>query len=150
MTSWAQDEILGHSNSFFLWYLNNWQRKLDWTRTSGLPYQCSSTGQTAQSLRQRITNRNTEKPVAEHFNLPGHSLSQLTVAILQQRRFTNWMEREAAKQKLIHKLDCIDRGLNRDSCSLSHYISELIITFRLDSTPVPYIYLASWCFLHYI
>jgi hypothetical protein len=62
-----------------------------------------------------MRNRNTEKPVAEHFNLPGHSLSQLTVTILQQRRFKNWREREAAERKLIHKLDCMNRGLNRES-----------------------------------
>ena len=34
------------------------------------------------------------------------------------------MEREAAEQKLIHKLDCMNRGLNRDSGFLSHYISN--------------------------
>ena len=46
-----------------------------------------------------------------------------------------WMEREAAEQKLIHKLDRINRGLNRDSAFLSH--QWLIITFCLDSTLVP-------------
>ena len=46
-------------------------------------------------------NKNTEKPVAEHFNLPGHSLSQLTVTVLQQRGFENRMPREPAEQKTI-------------------------------------------------
>ena len=47
-------------------------------------------GQTGKFLRQLmnshkcdIRNKNTEKPVAVHFNLPGHSLSQLTVAALE-------------------------------------------------------------------
>ena len=88
-------------------------------------------GQTGQSLRQRmnshkfdIRNKNIEKPVAEHFNLPGHSLSQLTAAVLQQRGFKDRMQREAAEQKLINKLDCINGGLNRDRGFLSHYTSD--------------------------
>ena len=53
-----------------------------------------------------IRNRNTEKQVAEHFNLPGHSFSQLAVAILQQLKE---IQKLAAEQKLIHKVDCINR-----------------------------------------
>lgn len=85
-------------------------------------------GQTGQSLRQRmnshkfdIRNNSLQKPVAEHFNLPGHSLSQLKVAVVQQRTFKDRFEREAAEQKIIKKLNCIDQGLNRDHGFLSHY-----------------------------
>uniref|UniRef100_A0A8C3S145 RRM domain-containing protein n=1 Tax=Chelydra serpentina TaxID=8475 RepID=A0A8C3S145_CHESE len=50
-------------------------------------------GQTGQSLRKRINghksdirNGNIQKPVGEHFNLPGHTIADLKVAILQQKK----------------------------------------------------------------
>ena len=81
-----------------------------------------------QSLRQQmnshkfdIRNKDTQKPVAEHFNLPGHLLTQLKVAVLQQKEFKTRMDREAAEQKIIHRLGCIGEGLNRDRGFMSHY-----------------------------
>ena len=49
------------------------------------------------------------------------------------------MEREAAEQKLIHKLDCMNRGFNRDSCFLSHYIT--------DSSP-PFVWTLHWSLIY--
>ena len=50
-------------------------------------------GQTGQSLRKRINghksdirNGNIQKLVGEHFNLPGHTIADLKVAILQQKK----------------------------------------------------------------
>uniref|UniRef100_A0A8C3EYT3 GIY-YIG domain-containing protein n=1 Tax=Chrysemys picta bellii TaxID=8478 RepID=A0A8C3EYT3_CHRPI len=64
-------------------------------------------GQTGQSLRKRINghksdirNHNTQKPVGEHFNLSGHSMSDLQVAILQQKNFKNRLQRETAEEQL--------------------------------------------------
>ncbi|XP_065441954.1 uncharacterized protein LOC122172662 isoform X1 [Chrysemys picta bellii] len=93
--------------------------------------QCPSAmyiGQTGQSLRKRINghksdirNHNTQKPEGEHFNLSGHSMSDLRVAILQQKNFKNRLQRETAKLELICKLDTINSGLNKDWEWLSHY-----------------------------
>ncbi|XP_053886742.1 uncharacterized protein LOC128838514 [Malaclemys terrapin pileata] len=93
--------------------------------------QCSSAmyiGQTGQSLRKRINghksdirNHNTQKPVGEHFNLSGHSVTDLRVAILQQKNFKNRLQRETPELELICKLDTINSGLNKDWEWLSHY-----------------------------
>ncbi|XP_065454583.1 uncharacterized protein LOC135984072 [Chrysemys picta bellii] len=93
--------------------------------------QCPSAmyiGQTGQSLRKRINghksdirNHNTQKPVGEHFNLSGHSMTDLRVAILQQKNFKNRLQRETAELELICKLDTINSGLNKDWEWLSHY-----------------------------
>ncbi|XP_048698400.2 uncharacterized protein LOC125633326 [Caretta caretta] len=84
--------------------------------------------QTGQSLRKRINghksdvkNYNIHKPVGEHLNLSGHSISHLKVAILQQKDFRNRLQRETAELELICKLDTINLGLNRDWEWLSHY-----------------------------
>ncbi|KAM9123742.1 uncharacterized protein ACDP82_013668 [Pangshura tecta] len=61
--------------------------------------QCPSAmyiGQTGQSLCKRINGHksdvksyNIQKPVREHFNLPGHLITDLKVAILQQKKLQN-------------------------------------------------------------
>ena len=89
-------------------------------------------GQTGQSLRQWINghkfdirHQDVEKPVSQHFNLPGHSITDLRVAVLKQENFKTRMDREAEEQKIIHRLDCIGSGLNRDRGFMSHYHSQL-------------------------
>ncbi|XP_060137720.1 uncharacterized protein LOC132593050 isoform X2 [Zootoca vivipara] len=85
--------------------------------------QCPSAiyiGQTGQTLRQRINghksdirNHKTEKPVGEHFNLPGHSIQDLKAAVLLQKNFRNRQEREDAKLELITKLKTMEPpGMN--------------------------------------
>nr|XP_048692223.1 uncharacterized protein LOC125630390 [Caretta caretta] len=64
--------------------------------------QCPSAmyiGQTGQSLRKRINghrsdvkNYNIQKPVGEHFNLFGHSITYLKFTILQQKNFKNRLQ----------------------------------------------------------
>uniref|UniRef100_A0A8C3FIP3 Ig-like domain-containing protein n=1 Tax=Chrysemys picta bellii TaxID=8478 RepID=A0A8C3FIP3_CHRPI len=56
------------------------------------------------SLRKRINghksdirNHNTQKPMGEHFNLSNHSVTDLKVAILQQKNFKNRLQRETAE-----------------------------------------------------
>ncbi|MDF8086877.1 GIY-YIG nuclease family protein, partial [Listeria monocytogenes] len=93
--------------------------------------QCPSTmyiGQTGQSLRKRINghksdvkNYNIHKPVGEHFNLSGHAITDMKVAILKQKNFKSRLQRETAELEFICKLDTINLGLNRDWEWLSHY-----------------------------
>ena len=93
--------------------------------------QCPSAlyiGQTSQPLRKRINghksdirNGNVQKPVGEHFNLPGHSIKDLKVTVVQQKPFKNKIQREAAELEFICKFDSVRLGLNRDYEWLSHY-----------------------------
>ncbi|CAM4645092.1 unnamed protein product, partial [Caretta caretta] len=95
--------------------------------------QCPSAmyiGQTGQSLRKRINghksdvkNYNIHKPVGEHFNLFGHVITDMKVAILQQKNFKSRLQRETVELEFICKLDTINLGLNRDWEWLSHYAS---------------------------
>ncbi|CAM4615229.1 unnamed protein product [Caretta caretta] len=95
--------------------------------------QCPSAmyiGQTGQSLRKRINghksdvkNYNIHKPVGEHFNLSGHAITDMKVAILKQKNFKSRLQRETAELEFICKLDTINLGLNRDWEWLSHYAS---------------------------
>ncbi|XP_073199614.1 dymeclin isoform X3 [Lepidochelys kempii] len=87
-------------------------------------------GQTGQSLRKRINghksdvkNYNIHKPVGEHFNLSGHAITDMKVAILKQKNFKSRLQRETAELEFICKLDTINLGLNRDLEWLSHYAS---------------------------
>ncbi|XP_050792228.1 uncharacterized protein LOC127042831 [Gopherus flavomarginatus] len=93
--------------------------------------QCPSAmyiGQTGQSLRKRINghksdirNGNIQKPVGEHFNLPGHTIADLKVAILQQENFRTRLQRETAEFQFICKFDTISSGLNKDCEWLANY-----------------------------
>ncbi|XP_050781640.1 uncharacterized protein LOC127035616 [Gopherus flavomarginatus] len=93
--------------------------------------QCPSAmciGQTGQSLRKRINghksdirNGNIQKPVGEHFNLPGHTIADLKVAILQQKNFRTRHQRETAELQFICKFDTISSGLNKDCEWLANY-----------------------------
>ncbi|XP_074974844.1 endothelin-3 isoform X1 [Caretta caretta] len=93
--------------------------------------QCPSAmyiGQTGQSLRKRINghkpdikNYDIQKPVGEHFNLPGHSITDLKVTILQQKNFKKRLQRETAELELICKLDTIKLGLNKEWEWVGHY-----------------------------
>ncbi|CAM5170374.1 unnamed protein product, partial [Eretmochelys imbricata] len=95
--------------------------------------QCPSAmyiGQTGQSLRKRIKghksdvkNYNIHKPVGEHFSLSGHMITDMKVAILQQKNFKTRLQRETVELEFICKLDTINLGLNRDWEWLSHYAS---------------------------
>ncbi|XP_053882120.1 uncharacterized protein LOC128836129 [Malaclemys terrapin pileata] len=93
--------------------------------------QCPSAmyiGQTGQSLRKRINghksdvkNYNIQKPVGKHFSLPDHSITDLKVAILQQKNFKNRLQRKTAELELICKLDTIKLCLNKDWEWMGHY-----------------------------
>ncbi|EMP30441.1 hypothetical protein UY3_12442 [Chelonia mydas] len=85
-------------------------------------------GQTGQSLRKRINghksdvkNYNIHKPVGEHFNLCGHTITDMKVAILQQKNFKTRLQRETVELEFICKLDTINLGLNRDLGGVNHY-----------------------------
>ena len=86
-------------------------------------------GETKSKFRLRINNhklsiRNHSNqpgyPVANHYNLRDHSISDLSCVILQGN-FSSTKERKINEQKWALKLDCHNKGLNRDLAFLSHY-----------------------------
>ena len=77
-------------------------------------------GQTGRILKFRIAehrgyvrNNVTSKATGEHFNLPGHSLSDFTVTILEQPKENNILYREEREHYLIRKFNTFYNGLNR-------------------------------------
>ena len=55
----------------------------------------------------------TSKATGEHINLPGHSLSDFTVTILEQPKENNILYREEREHYLIRKFNTFYNGLNR-------------------------------------
>ena len=49
----------------------------------------------------------------EHFNLPGHSLNDLTVTILEQVKVNDQMYREEREHFLIRQFNTYYNGVNR-------------------------------------
>ncbi|KAJ7322722.1 hypothetical protein JRQ81_019009, partial [Phrynocephalus forsythii] len=84
--------------------------------------QCPSAlyiGQTGQSLRKRINghkfdirNHDTQKSVSNHFSLPGHSLKDLKVTVLEQNHYRSRIQRETAEIRFISMMDTHNKGLN--------------------------------------
>ena len=75
-------------------------------------------GMTTRALHKRfnehmsdIMNKRTRKTVAEHFNLPGHSMEDLTIMVIDQEDdITTLREQE---RYWINKLGTKAHGLNR-------------------------------------
>jgi hypothetical protein len=77
-------------------------------------------GQSGRMLQTRlmehrgyISNNDTSKATGEHFNLPGHSLSDLTVTILEQVKNNDQLYREEREHFIIRKLNTFYKGLNK-------------------------------------
>ena len=60
-----------------------------------------------------VKNKHLQQPTGEHFNLPGHSLSDFTVTILEQPKENNILYKEEREHYLIRKMDTFYNGLNR-------------------------------------
>ena len=80
----------------------------------------SYNGWSGRILKFRITehrgyvrNNVTSKATGEHFKLPGHSLSDFTVTILEHPNENNILYREEREHYLIRKLNTFYSGLNR-------------------------------------
>ena len=65
---------------------------------------------------------NRNKPIAEHFNEPDHTLENLRLAIFKKVKGKTKQQREVEEQKVIFKFECVNKGLNKDYLFMSHYI----------------------------
>ena len=73
-------------------------------------------GETSNSIRQRMNGHrsdikhNRNKPVAEHFNKPDHTLDNLKLTVIKEVKGKTKQQREVEEQKIIFKLDCVNQG----------------------------------------
>ena len=76
-------------------------------------------GETERILKFRLAehrgyvNNNDDTATGEHFNMPGHSLSDLTVTILERVKSTDDLYRKEREKYFIRKFNTYYRGLNR-------------------------------------
>ena len=78
-------------------------------------------GETERELKDRISDHKTyirseklNQPVGEHFNLPGHSIDNLTVIILEKVKVNNELYRKEREKYLIRKFDTYHNGMNKN------------------------------------
>ena len=72
-------------------------------------------------LRSYIKH-NRNKPVAEHFNKPDHTLDNISLVVIKKLKCKTKQQREVEEQKIIFKFDCVNKGLNRDYSFISYYM----------------------------
>ena len=63
--------------------------------------------------RRYVTSKVVTQPTGAHFNLPGHSVADLTVTILEQVKKKCSLYRKEREKFYIQKLDSLHEGLNR-------------------------------------
>ena len=78
-------------------------------------------GETGRQLRQRIaehrgyiTNQVLTKATGAHWNLPGHSLANLRVTIIEQSKYNNAEYRKEREKHFIRKCYTFNNGINRE------------------------------------
>ena len=77
-------------------------------------------GTTGRQLKLRladhrvyITNQVTSKATGDHWNLPGHSLADLRVTILEQTKYKSEEYRKEREKHFIRKFNTFNNGINR-------------------------------------
>ena len=63
--------------------------------------------------RGYVTNQILSTPTGEHFNLPGHSLADLNMVILEKVRSQDDLYRKEREKYFIRKFNTYYRGLNK-------------------------------------
>ena len=75
-------------------------------------------GETSRILKFRLAehrgyvNNGDDTATGEHFNLPGHSLSDLSITILEQVKKKDDLYRKEREKYFIRKFNTFYRGLN--------------------------------------
>ena len=77
-------------------------------------------GDTGRLLRARlaehrgyVVNKTTERATGAHFNLPGHSLSDMKITVLEQVKFKDESYRKERETYFINKFNTYHTGMNR-------------------------------------
>ena len=64
--------------------------------------------------RGYITNQVTSNATGAHWNLPGHSLADLGVIILEQTKYKSEEYRKEREQQFTRKFNTFNNGINRE------------------------------------
>ena len=77
-------------------------------------------GETKRSLRSRfadhrgyVKGKQTEKATGMHFNLPGHSVTNMKVSIIEQVKYNSDLYRKEREDFYIRRFNTYNEGLNR-------------------------------------
>ena len=76
-------------------------------------------GETKRSIKFRFAehrgyvSNNDDTATGEHFNKPGHSLSDMTLTVLEKVRSSDDMYRKEREKYFIRKFNTYYKGLNR-------------------------------------
>ena len=77
-------------------------------------------GESKRPLRNRfanhrgyVVNHHVDTATGAHFTLPGHSVSNMTVTILEQSKYNNDSYRKERETYFINKLNTFHSGLNK-------------------------------------
>ena len=77
-------------------------------------------GETKRQLKYRISDHKTyiksenmEQATGEHFNLPGHSISNMKVTIVERVKKNDDQYRKEREKYFINKFNTFYRGINR-------------------------------------
>ena len=77
-------------------------------------------GETKRLLRSRIAdhcgyvrNQKVDTATGTHFNLPGHSLADMTVTVLEQSKRNNEQYRKQRESYHINRFNTFHKGINR-------------------------------------
>ena len=63
--------------------------------------------------RGYISNQDTSKATGEHFNSPGHSLSDLSITVLEKVKKNDDLYRKEREKYFFRKFNTFYKGLNR-------------------------------------
>ena len=77
-------------------------------------------GETKRMLKFRLAdhcgyvrNQNLDKATGEHFSLPGHSLSDLSITVIEQSKRNNNLYRKEREEYHINRFNTFYKGLNK-------------------------------------
>ena len=80
----------------------------------------TSIGETKRSLRSRfadhrgyVKGKQTEKATGMHFNLPGHSVTNMKVSIIEQVKYNSDLYRKEREDFYIRRFNTYNEGFNR-------------------------------------
>ena len=64
--------------------------------------------------RGYVTNKVTDKSTGQHFNSPGHSLSDMEVTVIEQTKQKGTEYRKEREKHFIRKFNTFNNGINRE------------------------------------
>ena len=77
-------------------------------------------GETKRMLKFRLADHcgyvrseNSDKATGTHFNLPGHSIADMSVTVIEQSKRNSNLYRKERKEYHINRFNTLQKGINR-------------------------------------